>query len=148
MSDEIKRKVEIWLCREMKAAIPGSRAVPSKGGDDVEGAADEPEPPFTFVKVVECNELTPQGADVPGVYQITVKIARVSHIDDTSAPQHSEQVQQFRQALRELRRGLYAPLQIVINGIDFAPNSSNEEVQDSEGQAHGDVFTMVMGVAG
>ncbi|MEA3208373.1 MAG: hypothetical protein QOE70_1430 [Chthoniobacter sp.] len=148
MSDEIKRKVELWLCREMRAAIPGSRAVPSKGGDDGGGEADQPEPPFTFAKVVECNEITPQGAEVPGVYQITVKVARVSHIDETSAPQHSAQVQQFREALRGLRRGYYEPLQLVINGIDFAPNSSNEEISDADQQAHGDVFTLVMGVTG
>ncbi|MEA3208366.1 MAG: hypothetical protein QOE70_1423 [Chthoniobacter sp.] len=147
MSDEIKRKVELWLCAEMKHAIPGSRAVPSKGGDE-NTDADGPEPPFTFVKVVECNELTPQGSDVPGVYQITAKVARVSHIDETSAPQHSAQVQQFREALRGLQPGYYEPLQLVINGIDFAPNSSNEEIQDTERQALGDVFTMVMGVSG
>ena len=139
MSDEIKRKVERWLCAEMRSAIPGSRAVPSKGGD---GEADEPEPPFTFAKVTECNEIAPD------VYQVTAKIARVSHIDETTSAAHSAAVRQFHDALRGLRRGYYAALDLRINGIEFAANATNEEIQDSEQQAHADVLTMVMGVAG
>ncbi|MGB8167332.1 MAG: hypothetical protein WCF18_07550, partial [Chthoniobacteraceae bacterium] len=109
MSDEIKRKVELWLCAEMKHAIPGSRAVPSKGGDAC-NPADAPEPPFTFVKVTECDEVD------DCVYQVEVKIARVSHIDETTSPQHSAQVAQFHEALRGLLRvrGCYEPLQLVI----------------------------------
>jgi hypothetical protein len=34
------------------------------------------------------------------------------------------------------------------DGIVFAPKKSNDEIEDAEEQAHGDVFTMVMGVAG
>jgi hypothetical protein len=143
MSDEIKRKVELWLCAEMKHAIPGSRAVPSKGGD-ASNPADEPEPPFTFVKVTECDEVD------DCVYQVEVKVARVSHIDETTSPQHSAQVAQFHEVLRGLTRvrGCYEPLQLVISGIVFTPKKSNDEIEDVEEQAHGDVFTMVMGVAG
>ena len=126
MSDEIKRKVERWICAEMRAAIPGSRAVPSKGGD---GEIDEPEPPFTFTKVTECNEIAPD------VYQVTAKIARVSHIDETTSAAHSAAVRQFHDALRGLRRGYYPPLELMINGIEFAANASNEEIQRQRGQS-------------
>jgi hypothetical protein len=139
MSDEIKRKVEKWLCAEMRAAIPGSRAVPSKGDPE---ETDAPEPPFTFVKVTECDEIALD------VYQVTVKVARVSHIDDTTAAAHSAAVRQFRVALRTLIPGKYEPLDLIISGIEFSVKDSSVEVRDAEESAHADVFTLVAGVSG
>ncbi|MEA3211566.1 MAG: hypothetical protein QOE70_4623 [Chthoniobacter sp.] len=83
-------------------------------------------------------------------FRYQVKIARVSHIDETTSPQHSAQVAQFHEVLRGLLqvRGCYEPLQLDINGIVFAPKKSNEEIEEEDEQAHGDVFTMVAGVTG
>ncbi|MEA3207292.1 MAG: hypothetical protein QOE70_349, partial [Chthoniobacter sp.] len=57
------------------------------------------------------------------------------------------QWQDDRASLRGVR-GYYAPLDLQINGLEAAPNHSNEEIQDTEEQAHADVLTIVMGAAG
>ncbi|MEA3210981.1 MAG: hypothetical protein QOE70_4038 [Chthoniobacter sp.] len=155
--NEIKRKVELWLAAEMREAVPGSRSVASGGGDDISDA-DEVEPPFTFIKVVECDEIASpeqasgRGVAKPGVYQLTVKVCRVSHIDETTTAGHSAAVRLFKDALRgigdrveALHGGYYEAQTLVINGLNL---KGTETISDREKQSHADIVTVTVGAMG
>lgn len=143
-AEEAKRRTEKWICAELEHALPLRKAYPAKGDD-------EPEAPFFFVKVVDMRDMTPTGALRP-VFQFVVRIARVCHIGEENASDHSTEVGAMRGVLATLVgvQGTYAPEQLLIHGFDFQPpqdGPSDEEIRDAEGQGFADAITCVCGAS-
>lgn len=54
--NEIKRKVELFICAILSAALPAMKFVPSKGDDDTQDESPL-EPPFTAVEAENAERL-------------------------------------------------------------------------------------------
>lgn len=138
MSDEIKRAAELWLCAELARLVQGPAWYPSKGGDEMADAAPV-EPPFGFVMVTEAAKKLPTAP----VWLLSVKIAYMSHIGDTTSAAHSAVVRQIEKAIPRVPTGYDAKHGITVHGTDL---QSSAEFTDETEKTHGDVFTVAMGV--
>jgi len=94
MSNEIKRAAELWLCAKLGALVKGVAWYPSKGGNEMADAAPV-EPPFGFVMVMEAAKELPTAP----VWLLSVKIAYMSHIGDTTSAAHSATVRAIEKAI-------------------------------------------------
>ena len=138
MSNEIKRAAELWLCAELARLVKGPAWYPSKGGNEMADAAPV-EPPFGFVMVTEAAKKLPTAQ----VWLLSVKIAYMSHIGDTTSAAHSAVVRAIEKAIPCLPTGYDAKHEITVHGTELA---ASEEFSDGEEKTHGDVFTVAMGV--
>lgn len=137
MSDEPKRRIELYVVGILRGALPDWTIVPSKGGDD-EADAEEVEPPFVLVRVTECEQVL----DDPPTHQAVAKVAYFSHMDDATTPAHSAKVGELATAVRALPKGYYVSTDLTINGTDV---QRGDEVRDDQQNIHGDVFVVDLG---
>lgn len=141
MANEIKRKVELWLCGTLAAAVQSVRFFPTHGGSESDDAA-EIEPPYCEVAVDGAPEKV---LAQESTWTVRVALGYLSHIDETDTPAHSATVRAIYEALGTLGRGYQAAQQLVVHGIDI---ESTDTFSDDQSQIHGDVFNLVLGVSG
>jgi hypothetical protein len=139
MSD-IRRKVELFFCRALSAAMPGRSFLPSKGGTDL-AAEEKVVPPFVVVQALEPQCVL---AD-PATWQLEVTVTCVSHIGDSDAPAHSGAVGEIVEALRGIPRGYNGELQLLVHGIDLV---AIENFSDEKERSRGDTIRIRLGCSG
>ncbi len=138
--NEIKRKVELWLCSVLSSRIPGQKFLPAKGGDDANDGTTV-EPPFTVVEAKSAEKVLP----CEPTWTVEITVTYVTHIDDTSSPAHSQAVRVIYDQLEQLPRGYFGPQQLTVHGTDI---TETDEIEDEKRQSHGDVIGVTIGCSG
>jgi len=140
-SDEIKRATELWFCAQLRE-LPGTTWYASKGGEVGTGEAAAIVPPYGFVQVTDARSALPGST----AWLLTVKVAWLSHIGDTTSPEHSLLVRHVQAALAALsttKPAVDGQLGLAVSGTETV---ASEDFTDEEEQIHGDVFTVAVGV--
>ena len=78
------------------------------------------------------------------VWLLSVKIAYMSHIGDTTSAAHSATVRAIEKAIPLLPAGYDVKHGITVHGTDL---QSSDEFTDETEKTHGDVFTVAVGVS-
>jgi hypothetical protein len=137
--NDIKRKVELWLCQALSEALPAQRFVPLKGGSDLEDA-EVIEPPYTVVDVREAVKFLQSGS----TWTLEVAVTLVTHIQAVTTPEHSRTVREICDALLNLGSGYNAEHALIVHGVDVV---TMESVDDEARQSHGDVIMCTVGAS-
>lgn len=145
MNPEIKRRIEQWMCEELKGALPAFAFYPAKGGGDTgrPGEKDDAtviKPPFC---VVQCEEAESRVSG-ESIWQGNVNVVYVTHKAQATSPEHSEKVQQIYQACCNLSTGWKPKQSLTVNGSDVI---HTDDFTDEKAQAHGDVIMMAVGAS-
>ncbi len=134
--NDIKRKIELWLCQELRMALPEQRFFPLKGGDDTNDAAVI-EPPYTIVEAREAEKFI---QDEP-TWTVETALTLVTHIDEVSTPAHSVMVREIYEAVVAIGHGYNPEQGLIVHGVDVG---TTESVENEEKQIHGDVFMLTV----
>ena len=129
MSD-LRRKIELWMCAQISAQIPGLLCVPSD-------ADAELQPPYC-VCVAEKGDQ--DGGDATILTELLVIYA--TSIFDQTAPQRSSDFKNILTATRNPVIGSFHELGMIISGADIMGDLS---VEDKETNSRGQVVKLNVG---
>jgi hypothetical protein len=137
--NDIKRKVELWLCQALSEALPAQRFVPLKGGSDVEDGTVI-EPPYTVIDVREAVKFLQDSS----TWTLEVAVTLVTHLQTTTTPEHSRMVRAIYDVIVNLGSGYNVEQELIVHGVDVV---TTESVDDETRETHGDVIMCTVGAS-
>ena len=143
MSNEIKRKVELWLSGLLSAALPEMKFYASKGGDGAGGDTDAA--PIVGPASVVTAEKPRKLLAEKDLWLVPVSVIYVTSIYDTTTPEHSVAVRKIYDVIAGIQPGFDGEQQLMVSGTDI---TEVDEFEDAEKVGHGDLIALVLGCAG
>jgi hypothetical protein len=136
MSD-IKRALELFLCAQLTAQVPGHKFCPYSGfGDNSESL----EPPFSVVAAVGAEKTV----SYEGTYVTNASLQIINHADEATSEDHAALVKSVLIALGRISPSQASPT-FVFHGLDI---TSTRHTTDKDNSVHADIIEFVCGVSG
>lgn len=136
MSNEVKHRLELFLCAKLTAAVSGLKALPMTGF----GLSDSEtslEPPFTVVMVTTATK----SHDSYSIWLCEGAVQVVTHVNETGSDQHSAMVKQIYDALGAIAADT-SNAGFVFSGLSIMKTRTAD---DSEHACHVDAFDFQAG---
>ena len=134
----IGRRLELFLCTKLIAAVPGSQILPFSGGDSASDAT-EVEPPLGVIAAIETEKTHGQ----ENTWIIKGSLQWITHMDEATPQEHETAVRILVANLQEIA-GVQETY-FTFHGLDIG----DEKMSQSEDGSHrASIVSFTAGVSG